>query len=198
MRTLSARDVQWSTLFGCVLVLRLLYPFFDSPLTHLYSDPLRHWETGRDFLHPTIMGSSDPYMYQLWIFLLQQIAGNSSATILTGCGVLCAAMPYGWYRALRELMPRESALGSAVLIGLWPTFLGVYGYFMTETLLLTLTGYGFALTLRAARSDARAGAERRGGDSRRAARTRGLGLLLTARESVPERDLPRQQQQRHS
>jgi hypothetical protein len=151
MRTLSAREVQWSTLFGCVLVLRLLYPFFDSPLTHLYSDPLRHWETGRDFLHPTIMGSSDPYLYQLWIFLLQQIAGNSSATLLTGCGVLCAAMPYGWYRALRELMPRESALGSAVLIGLWPAFLGVYGYFMTETLLLTLTGYGFALTLRAVR-----------------------------------------------
>src|ERR1039457_3089486 len=126
MRTLSARDVQWSTLFGCVLVLRLLYPFFDSPLTHLYSDPLRHWETGRDFLHPTIMGSSDPYLYQLWIFLLQQIAGNSSATLLTGCGVLCAAMPYGWYRALRELMPREAALGSAVLIGLRPAVLCLF------------------------------------------------------------------------
>lgn len=154
MRTLSAREVRWSTLFGGVLVLRLLYPFFNSPLTHLYSDPLRHWENGRDFLHPTIMGSSDPYMYQLWLFLLRQLAGDSSsasatATILTGCGVLCAAMPYGWYRALRELMPRASALASAVLIGLWPAFLGVYGYFMTETLLLTLTGFGFALTLRA-------------------------------------------------
>jgi hypothetical protein len=151
MRTLSAREVQWSTVFGCVLVLRLLYPFFDSPLTHLFSDPQRHWETGRDFLQPTLMGSSDPYMYQLWLFLLQRIAGDSSAAILTGCGVLCAAMPYGWYRALRELMPRCPALASAAVIGLWPTFLGVYGYFMTETLLLTLTGFGFALTLRALR-----------------------------------------------
>jgi hypothetical protein len=146
-----ARGQQWSTIFGCVLVLRLLYPFFNSPLTHLYSDPLRHWETGRDFLHPSIMGSSDPYAYQLWVFLLQQLAGDSTATILAGCGVLCAAMPYGWYRALRELMPRTPALRSAVVMGLWPAFLGVYGYFMTETLLLTRTGFGFALTLRAAR-----------------------------------------------
>jgi hypothetical protein len=90
-------------------------------------------------------------MYQLWVFVLQQIAGDSSATILASCGLLCAAMPYGWYRTLRELMPRKPALASAVLIGLWPAFLGVYGYFMTETLLMTLTGFGFALTLRAVR-----------------------------------------------
>ncbi len=60
-------------------------------------------------------------------------------------------MPYGWYRALRELVPRSPALASAVLIGLWPAFLGPYAYFMTESLLLTLTGFGFWLTLRALR-----------------------------------------------
>ena len=151
MRTLSAREVQWGTVFTAVLVLRLLFPFFDSPLTHLYSDPLRHWEDGRDFLHPGVMGSGDPFLYQLWLFSLQWIAGSSSAAILAGCGALCAAMPYGWYRALRELVPRRHALMSAVLIGLWPAFLGPYAYFMTETLLLTLTGFAFWLTLRALR-----------------------------------------------
>jgi hypothetical protein len=151
MRTLSAREVHWSTLFGCVLVMRLLYPFFNSPLTHLFSDPQRHWETARDFLHPGIMASSDPYMYQLWVFVMQRLAGDSNALILTSCGLLCAAMPYGWYRTLREFMPRTPALANASAIGLWPAFLGVYGYFMTETLLLTLTGFGFALTLRALR-----------------------------------------------
>ncbi len=143
--------MRWSTAFGAVLVLRLLYPFFDSPLEHLYSDPLRHWDNGRNFLHPTVMGGGDPYGYQLWLFLLQGLAAQSNATILTGCGVLCAAMPYGWYRALRELLPREHALIGGVLIGLWPAFLAPYAFFMTETLLLTLTGFGFALTLRAAR-----------------------------------------------
>jgi hypothetical protein len=151
MRTLSAREVHWSSIFGCVLVLRLLYPLFNSPLTHLFSDAQRHWQTAREFLQPTIMGSSDPYLYQLWLFLLQHIPGDAGAAVLAGCGLACAAMPYGWYRALRELMPREPALISAVVIGLWPAFLGVYGYFMTETLLLTLTGFAFALTLRALR-----------------------------------------------
>src|SRR5580692_8732909 len=145
MRTLSARDARWGGLFMAVLVMRLLFPFFDSPLAHLYSDPLRHWENGRDFLHPSVMGSGDPYLYQLWLFCLRWIAGSSTAAILTGCGALCAAMPYGWYRALRELVPRSPALASAVLIGLWPAFLGPYAYFMTETLLLTLTGFAFWL-----------------------------------------------------
>jgi len=151
MRTLSAREVRWSVLFTGVLVLRLLFPFFDSPFGHLYSDPLRHWENGRDFLHPGVMGSGDPYLFQLWLFCLRRIAGASSTAILAGCGALCAAMPYGWYRALRELVPRSPALMSAVVIGLWPAFLGPYAYFMTETLLLTLTGFGFWLTLRVLR-----------------------------------------------
>lgn len=151
MRTLSARDLRWGGLFTAVLVLRLLFPFFDSPLAHLYSDPLRHWENGRDFLHPSVMGSGDPFLYQLWLFSLQRVAGSTMAAVLTGCGLLCAAMPYGWYRALRELMPRTPALMGAVVIGLWPAFLGLYAYFLTETLLLTLTGFGFWLTLRALR-----------------------------------------------
>ena len=151
MRALSAREVRWSELLAAVLTLRLLYPFINSPLTHLYSDPQRHWDNARSFLHPSVMGSGDPYMYQLWLFLLQQLAGGSSAIIQAGCGLLCAAMPYGWYRALRELMPRTRALASACAIGLWPSFLGPYAYFMTETLLLTLTGFGFWFTLRALR-----------------------------------------------
>jgi len=151
MRTLSARDTRWGTVFGGVLVLRLLYPFFNSPLTHLFSDPQRHWDNAALFLAPSVMGSGDPYLYQLWLFALRQLAGPSSAVILTGCGALCAAMPYGWYRTLRELLPRAAALQGAALIGLWPPFLGGYAYFMTETLLLTLTGFGFAMTLRALR-----------------------------------------------
>jgi len=151
MRTLSARDVRWGTVFGGALVLRLLYPFFNSPLTHLVSDAGRHWETGLQFLHPNVMGSGDAYGYQLWLFVLQQLAGGSSAVILTGCGALCAAMPYGWYRALRELMPRLPALRAATVLALWPPFLGLFGFFMTETLVLSLTGFGFWLTLRALR-----------------------------------------------
>jgi hypothetical protein len=137
--------------FAGLLVVRLLYPFFNSPLTHLSSDPLRHWQTGLDFPHPDVMGGGDPFLYQLWLYGVRSAAGGSDAFVLLTCGVLCAAMPYGWYRALREVLPRDRSLLGAIVIGLVPGFLSVYGYFMTETLLLTLTGFAFWLTLRADR-----------------------------------------------
>ena len=151
MRTPGARVVWWNAALAALLALRLLYPCFDSPLRHLFSDPLRHWKNGLDFLHPGVIGAGDPFLYQLWLFLLQRLAGDSTGILLVGCGLLCAAMPYGWYRALRELMPRRHALPTAVLIGLWPPFLVPYAYFMTETLLLSLMGFAFWLTLRALR-----------------------------------------------
>lgn len=139
------------TLFATILVGRLLYPFFNSPLSHLFSDPLRHWQTGLDFLHPDVMGGNDPFFYQFFLFVLRSLSADSAPAVLTVCGILCAAQPYGWYRALREVITREASLAGACIIGLVPGFLGVYGYFMTETLLLTLTGFAFWMTLRAAR-----------------------------------------------
>jgi hypothetical protein len=148
----ATRRLRWLwILFGVLLELRLLYPLFNSPLDHRFSDPQRHWENGLAFLHPSIMGSDDPYLYQLWLYLLQRVAGNTDTLILLGCGLLCALMPYGWYRALRELMPREAALTGAVLMAVVPDFVSIYGYFMNETLLLTLTGFAFWLTFRARR-----------------------------------------------
>ena len=148
----SARTVKWlQSIFGLLLLGRLLYPFFNSPLDHLFSDPLRHWENGERFLHPGILGSIDPFLYQLWIYCLRQIAQGSAAAVSLGCGILCAAMPYGWYRALRELQTRERALAGALVIGLIPESLGVYAYFMNETLLLTLMGFCFWMTLRSHR-----------------------------------------------
>ncbi|MGH8460770.1 MAG: hypothetical protein ACRESS_04125 [Stenotrophobium sp.] len=141
--------LRWA--LGAALLLRLLFPFFDSPLAHLFSDPGRHWENGLYFLHPNIMGSGDPYLYQLWMFLLQKLTAGSPPAVLLGCGLLCALMPLGWYRALKELLPKRWALGGALLIALVPGFLGIYAYFMNETLLLTLTGFAFWTTFRAQR-----------------------------------------------
>lgn len=134
-----------------VLLARLCYPFFNSPLAHLFSDPQRHWENAARFLHPSIMGANDPFLYQVWLSALRTVSGGSGPVVVLGCGILCAAMPYGWYRALRELRPRRFALIGALLIGLIPESLSVYGYFMNETLLLTLLGFCLWQTLRARR-----------------------------------------------
>ena len=137
--------------FALLLLARLLYPFFNSPLDHLYSDPWRHWENGERFLHPTVMGSIDPFLYQLWIFGLRHIAQGSAPAVSLGCGLLCAAMPYGWYRTLRELQPRRPALVGALIIGCIPESISLYAYFMNETLLLSLMGFCFWMTLRSRR-----------------------------------------------
>lgn len=148
-------SMRWA--FGAVLVLRLLFPFFDSPMTHLFSDPERHWNNGLRFLHPDLMAGDDPFLYQAWLAALQGLSHASSAGVDLGCALLCVLMPYGWYRALREISPRNWALGGATLIGLWPSTLAIYGYFMNETLLLALTGVGFWATFRARRKGTLAG-----------------------------------------
>jgi hypothetical protein len=138
-------------LFELLLVARLLFPFFDPPVTHLYSDPQRHWDNAAYFLHPGIMGSSDPFLYQLWLWGVRRVAAQEVAIILLACGLLCALMPYGWYRALRELLPRHWALGGAIVIALIPESISMYAYFMNETLLMSLLGACFWFTLRSYR-----------------------------------------------
>ncbi len=142
--------------FGAELLARLLYPFFNSPFTHLFSDPQRHWDNGGQFLHPSLMGSTDPLLYQVWLFALRGLAQGSEPTVLLGCGLLCAAMPYGWYRCLRELCSCRRALLAALVIGAVPETLGIYGYFMNETLLLTLLPLAVWASLRAHRQKTRA------------------------------------------
>jgi 4-amino-4-deoxy-L-arabinose transferase-like glycosyltransferase len=136
---------------AAVLLLRFAFPFYDSPLSHIYSDPQRHLENGIRLFDPTFMGSSDPLMYQIWIWLLAQVGGNMNTAMNLGTGLLCAVMPYGWYRALKELLPRGWALGGAIIVGLVPAFISAYAYFMNETLLLSLTGFAFWATFRAQR-----------------------------------------------
>lgn len=138
-------------IFGFVLLARLLYPFFNSPLDHLGSDPLMHWQNGQHLFDPNLMGSIDPYLYQVVMHLIQALPGPTGATVSAAIGVLCAAMPYGWYRAFKELLPRSWALGGAIVMGVIPAFLGIYAFFMNETLLLTLTGFAFWGTFRAHR-----------------------------------------------
>lgn len=145
------REVRLKALLFALLALRLCYPFFNSPLAHLFSDPQRHWDNAARFLDPSIMGANDPFLYQAWLYALRTLSGGAAPAVIFGCGLLCAAMPYGWYRALRECRPRRFALIGALLIGLIPESLSVYGYFMNETLLLTLLGFCIWQTLRARR-----------------------------------------------
>src|ERR1700760_1104689 len=81
-------------LFGALLLFRLLFPYFNSPLSHLFSDPARHWANGLRFWDPDVIGATDPFLYQVWIYLVRSLTHEDPAWVLLSCGVLCAAMPY--------------------------------------------------------------------------------------------------------
>jgi Dolichyl-phosphate-mannose-protein mannosyltransferase len=153
VRSTATIDQRWEQplrwTLGVVLLCRLLFPYFNSPLSHLFSDPARHWSNAAHFLDPDVIGAGDPYLYQLWLYLVRTLSGDAPPTVLLSCGLLCALMPYGWYRALRELLPRAAALAGALIIGLLPDLFGIYAYFMNETLFLTLSGFAFWFSLRA-------------------------------------------------
>jgi len=141
----------WIAFIACLAV-RGACVYFNGPLEHLFSDPYRHWENGARFLAPRIMGSIDPFAYQLWLRVLQWLDRGTHIVVLGGTAALSMALPFCWYKALRELLPAAWALAGATVIGFMPSLVVIYSYFMNETLLLTLCACGFWLALRAMRT----------------------------------------------
>ena len=141
----------WGAFVACLIV-RFCYVFYNDPLHHIFSDPGRHWINGKRFFWPHIMGSIDPFVYQFWLRALQFFDRGTGYVVLAGAGMLSAALPFLWFKALRELLPLSWALVAATVIGFMPSLFMIYSYFMNETLLLALLACGFWLTLRAMRT----------------------------------------------
>lgn len=139
-------------LFVLALIARFALVFLYHPLDHLFSDPGRHWGNGKRFFTPDIMGSIDPLMYQAWLYALQQLSGDDRAWVALATGGLSVAMALFWYLALKELLPRNWALGGGLAIALMPSLTMIYGYTMNETLLLPLMAGAVWLSLRAMRT----------------------------------------------
>jgi hypothetical protein len=140
--------------FAVCLAIRYWYVFFNGPLNHIFSDPNRHWENGEQLFWPNLMGSIDPLVYQVWLKALQWLDHHIGYVYVvdTATGMLSMALPFFYYKALREVLPMTWALAAAVTIGFMPSLFMIYSYFMNETLLLALVACGFWLTLRAMRT----------------------------------------------
>jgi len=139
-------------IFACVLVCRFLYPFYFNPVDQLWSDFKAHWEIGADLLSPHYGNGTDPKAYQVWIYVLRKLAADNNRSIISLItGLLCASLPYFWYRALREFCTRKTGLLYAILLGAHPSFLVMYGYFMIETVVLPATALAMWMTFRSAR-----------------------------------------------
>jgi hypothetical protein len=131
---------------------RLRETFLHNPIDQIFSDPQRHWTFGQETLHPDPWMIIDPPLFQMWLSLVQKL--TTGIPYMTGAyaGLLSAVTPWLWYRFLREATQRRLlALVGWALLAWLPSWIGIYSYFMTETLFLTLMGASLWQTMRARR-----------------------------------------------
>jgi hypothetical protein len=138
--------------FTAVLVMRFLFPFFYNPVDRVYSDMNRHVDNGFNVFTPKFMNALDPKVYQLWMRLLYcfpQHQARAFDALFTG--LLCASMMWFWYKALREFNSRNQSLVLSSLLGVHLSLLVVYGFYLIETMVITVTSLAVWMTLRAVR-----------------------------------------------
>lgn len=131
---------------------RIAYVIEHNPINYLGTDMLRHWGHGTDVLSddPFIIG--DPILYQLYISALAKLSLKIPELTAFYTILLSLLTPWVWYRYFRELQPSRliAVVGWAVLSWL-PSWNSIYGYFMTETLLLPMLGMALWATWRSRR-----------------------------------------------
>jgi hypothetical protein len=126
-------------IFGCVY--RIVYISSYNPTDHIFSDPQRHWEQGVDVLRADPMTMTDPVLYQLYIAALAKLTLNDPPLIAFYTILISCLTPWIWYRFMREMnLGKNTAMAGWALLSINPSWIGIYGYFMQETLLLPLLG----------------------------------------------------------
>jgi hypothetical protein len=134
------------------LAFRVREAFVHSPLDHLFSDPLRHWEAARDPLGASPMVFIDPPLYQMWLSIVQKWSLGEPRLVSIYAAAISVATPCCWYLFLRvQLASRALALAGCAVFAWMPSWIGIFSYSMTETLFLPLLGLSLWQTLRAKR-----------------------------------------------
>ncbi len=143
---------------GCYVLLvgaaycRILSAFHFNPLLTIWSDPARHWENATLPITHNPMNGIDPLGYQVWLMLILKLTNAESLAVAVYTALISIATPWIWYRFMRELLPqRELALLGWVILSWLPSWIGIFSYFMNETLLLALMGMSLWMTWRSVR-----------------------------------------------
>ena len=125
----------------------------SNPMHHLFSDPARHWENATLAITRNPMNGIDPLTYQVWLMVMAKVTNGSTIAMGLYAGLLSVLTPWLWYLFLRELLPGRllALIGYAIFCWL-PSWIGIFSYFMTETLILPLLGLTLWLTWRGLRT----------------------------------------------
>ncbi len=142
LRRLPRKERFWAALLVGGVVLRVAMELtWRGPMDLLYSDATRHYDNAKRFLDPGPQGCSNPYLYQLFLFLVLRFTGGAKLGISLVNLALSLSYPFFWYRFARTVLRRRiDALRCATVLIYLPTHVVMFSYFMNETLLLPLLG----------------------------------------------------------
>ncbi|MBV9947518.1 MAG: hypothetical protein JOZ69_11755, partial [Myxococcales bacterium] len=137
-------------LAGCLV--RVREAWWHNPMDELWSDPLRHWTFAGETLSTQPWALVDPPLYQVWLSVIQKWTLGLRPLAAAYAAALSIVTPWLWYRFLRETLDSRllALLGWAALAWL-PSWVTIFRYFMTETLLLPMMGASLWQTMRAHR-----------------------------------------------
>lgn len=134
------------------IVIRVWVVFTYNPLSHVWSDPARHWQQGTDLFRIDLMSVTDPIGYQLYIAFLGKLTLKEPVLMAFFTSLLSAVTPWIWYKFFRELSKDKTfALIGFAAVSLLPSWIAIYSYFMQETLMLPLLGAALWASWRAKR-----------------------------------------------
>lgn len=131
-------------------IFRFCYPFICNPLDHLISDPDRHYRNATSMFDQFIYSWLDPPFPQLFLRVMLIIFTNTRFGVPFYFGLLNAVLPWCWYLWGKELFASEKKALIYLTVLVWlPSWIGIYGYFMDETLLLPALGLALWLSWKA-------------------------------------------------
>ena len=133
------------------LLLRASIPFVVSPIYFYVTDPIRHFRYATEPLFLSPMAVMDGPLYQVWLTLVNKLTVSDPFLLSVHSAVLSLVTPWLWYLFLKEAFGQDKRLalaGFAILAWL-PSWIGIFSYFMPETILLPLLGLSLWATYRA-------------------------------------------------
>jgi len=140
------------TLIFAASLLHLVTPFIYNPLEHQWSDPGRWWQYAVKGIEHAPMAYIDPVMYPVWLSYVIKLTGDNPVYFALYSGLLSMLTPWIWYRFFREVSDnRQAALIFWLILSLLPSWIGIYSYTMSETLLLPLLGMSLWFSFRCLR-----------------------------------------------
>lgn len=132
--------------------LRVLWALTHSPIDFVYSDAERHWFNATHPLETNPFAGIDPPAYELWLGLIARTTLGDRVALGIYAALLSLTAPFVWFLFARTFLQRKIlALWFWAVLTWLPSWVGIFSYFMNETILIPLMGLSLWLTTRDAR-----------------------------------------------